>query len=253
MKLFKLVFMAVIVIFVVGCGLERWEREPRDSGGEGSDEVSSEISDVASSSSNDTGDGLDSTSSESGSTASYPNTPTKEEGGGVSESEPVVEFDWQRVLITEVVTDPQQDHGESTQENGILFDAFPGLGTVGSSDEYIEIYNGTSEPVDMSLWSLNMKDGTDESQDLADEDWETNFSLDGKLESVGAGEFLVLGNPAGAMNNSITLELLNGTSEIVDSVAVENGNASDLNDEAYYRSPTGEWTQGWATPGYFLE
>lgn len=257
-----------ILFFSVSCGLERWEIEMPSVEEDATEEVSSELSETSSASADDaeSGAGADSSSGDSssedsssgdlGSTGTYPSVPSPEnDSSGESgvESEVVNDFDWSRVLITEVVTDPQQDHGESTEANGIPFDAFIGTGTVGSSDEYVEIFNGTAETVDMSLWSLGMMDGTDEFQDLNDEDLVTFFSLDGKLEEVGAGEFLVLGNPSGAMNNSITLELLNESGEIVDSVNVDDANASDVNDEAYYRSPTGEWMQGWASPGYFLE
>jgi len=192
-------------------------------------------------------------SEEEGSSVSYPEVSTGGNEEDVNVEEAVEEFDWNRILFTEAVTDPQQDHSESTEENGILFDPYPGTGTVGSTDEYIEIFNGTDSAVDVSLWSLNMVDGTDVQQDLNSSDWDVYFSNEGSLESFGAGEFLVLGNPEGAMNNSISFELTNEDGEIVDALEVDDANASDLNDEAYTLSADGTWNMDFASPGYFLE
>lgn len=150
-------------------------------------------------------------------------------------------FDWARVLITEVVTDPQQDHSESSPGNGIEFDEIPGVGTVSSSDEYIEIFNGTPDAVDMSQWSLNMLDGTDVFQDLS-----TTVT-----SHVQPGEFLVIGNPTGAINNTVTIELLDESDVLIDSVSVDDANAAGIEDEAYSLNEEGEWIQGAATPGGF--
>lgn len=172
------------------------------------------------------------------------------DGSGMGETEDVA-FDWARVLITEVVTDPQQDHNESTPGNGILFDSEPGTGTVGSTDEYVEIFNGTDEEVDASLWTLNMKDGTDESQALNDESLDRYFSVGGSLEDVAPGEFLVLGNPSGSMNNTITIELIDENGDVVDAVDVDDANATGLEDESYYLDPAGVWLHGEVSPGFF--
>lgn len=184
------------------------------------------------------------------SSATYPETNLSQPE---EETETVSDFDWQRVLITEVVTDPQQDHNESQSENGILFDAFPGLGTVGSTDEYIEIFNGTDQTLDVSEWSLRMLDGTDEMQELNDEELDLHFSNEGNLQELGPGEFLVVGNPAGSLNNAITIELLDQVGEAIDTVTIEDANSDGMEDEAYYLLPDGSWDQGYASPGYFIE
>lgn len=173
------------------------------------------------------------------------------EDSGLEEAEP--SFDWQQILITEVVPDPQQDHSESSVGNDVLFDEIPGTGTVSSSDEFIEIFNGTDETVDVSSWSLNMVDGTDVNQGLNDSEWDKYFSAGGSLEQLGSGEFLVLGDPEGTINNTVSLELLNEVGEVIDSVEIEDANAAGVDDESYYRGPDGEWLQGLASPGYFLE
>lgn len=166
-----------------------------------------------------------------------------------SEDGAINEFDWQRVLITEVVTDPQQDHNDSSGGNGISFDDEPGDGTVGSTDEYIEIYNGTEDDVDLKGWILNMVDGTDETQNIEDEDWDLYFNQGGTVTEFGSGEILVLGNPTGEINNSLTLELINDGGETVDSLVVDDANAQDLEDEAYQITEDGSWEAGEATPG----
>jgi hypothetical protein len=82
--------------------------------------------------------------------ASYPEVSSEEMATENSLSEETEEsFDWQKVLITEVVPDPQQDHSESSAGDGILFNETPGTGSVSSSDEYIEIFNGTEESLNM--------------------------------------------------------------------------------------------------------
>lgn len=160
-------------------------------------------------------------------------------------------FLFDRVMITEVVTDPQQDHGESSGGNGVLFDETPGTGTIGTTDEYVELYNGTSMALDVSFWTFNMLDGTDESQVLSDEAWDVFFSEEEGLENFAPGEFLILGNPNGAMNNTITLELVDENGGIVDEVFVDDANANGLSDEASFLDETGTWVQGAASPGEF--
>lgn len=160
-------------------------------------------------------------------------------------------FDWNHVLITEVVTDPQQDHGESGSGNGIKFDATPGTGTVGSTDEFIEIFNGTDVAVDVSGWSINMTDGTDVTESFLDSDWENFFSAGGSLDVLQPGEFLVLGNPDGTINNTITVDLLSETGELINEIVADDANATDISDEAYYLTADGEWEMGAATPGFF--
>jgi hypothetical protein len=180
--------------------------------------------------------------------ANYPETPVVT---GTTEEISEGPFDWNYLLITEVVTDPQQDHSESAEGNGILFDGVSGTGTIGSTDEYIEIYNGTDDVVDLSLFGLTMMDGTDETEYVTDIE-DTYFSLNGSLELFGPGEFVVLGNPQGALNNSISIELWDGAGDIVDLVSIDDANATGIDDEAYYRDVDGEWEMGVATPGSFL-
>jgi len=164
------------------------------------------------------------------------------------EEEVVSDFEYDRVYISEVVTDPQQDHNESTPGNGIEFDSVPGEGTIGSTDEYVEIVNGTASSLNLTGWYLSMIDGTDEVQELTED--VSYFSQDGSLENFQSGEYLVIGNPDGAMNNTLVLELYNEIDEIQDSLSIEDANAESLNDESYRLSSDGFWEMSEATPGY---
>lgn len=164
-------------------------------------------------------------------------------------------FTLNSVVISEVVADPQQDHNDSTGGNGIAFDDLPGEGTIGATDEYVELYNGSEAVVDLTSWQLVMEDGTDETQNLDEESWEeAHFSLGGSFSEFQVGEFLVLGNPEGAINNEVTLSLYDEAGSLVESLFIEDANASGLEDEAYSLDfETGYWAQDEASPGYFLD
>lgn len=160
-------------------------------------------------------------------------------------------FDFEQVLITEIVTDPQQDHGESTFGNGIAFDGVVGTGTIGSTDEYFEIYNGTPESVDLTGWNVTMIDGSDVTESVDDPAWAKFFSAGGSLENFLSGEILVLGNPAGDMKNTIQIELTDQTGQVVHSVYADDANASGTTDESFGLDEAGNWSMGAATPGKF--
>ena len=250
----KTIFLLVL-IFIMSCGIAHYDRrsifeeqgrESTSIGVEG-DQQEQEDSKVSSQKSSSP-DIASNSSSGSLSTSSQENTFSEETSEHIS---PEPEFLFDRVMITELVTDPQQDHGESSGGNGILFDAIPGTGTVGTTDEYIEVYNGTETALNVSFWTLNMLDGTDESQVLADEAWDVFFSDEGSVENFSPGEFLILGNPQGAMNNTVTLELIDENGGIVDQVFVDDANAEGFSDEAHFLDETGTWIQGVASPAGF--
>lgn len=150
----------------------------------------------------------------------------------------------QKVHFNEVVTDPQQDWNDSSGGDGIVFNPFPGKGTVGSTDEWIELKNESGETVNASEWKVLMRDGTDEEQLLNDPALAILFSDGGNLGEWNDSELLILGNPKGDMKNSLTLELFDDGGELVDQVIVENADASSSLDESFQLNEDFLWQQG---------
>lgn len=171
------------------------------------------------------------------------------EEGTQESSVPVFEFDFNRVLITEVVTDPQQDHAESSGGNGVPFDLIAGTGSLGTTDEYVELYNGTFESVDLRGWQIAMIDGTNVTQSLDDASWSLFFSDGGTVENFLAGEVLVLGNPKGDLKNTVQLDLVDASGNLLDSLSIEDANATGLDDESYQLNDDGLWGMDEANPG----
>ena len=159
------------------------------------------------------------------------------------------------VVINEVVTDPQQDWSDSAAGNGIPFDAIPGNGRVSSSDEWIELLNVTECPLDLTGWSLVMIDTSPAIQVLGEGSAVLRFSDGGSLTDFRPGERLVIGNPKGALNNDVYIELRDAAGRRVDDVEIgddperdgsdgapqvgQNGNASTIYNEAVARVPDG--------------
>ncbi|MCH8128167.1 lamin tail domain-containing protein, partial [candidate division KSB1 bacterium] len=167
----------------------------------------------------------------------------------------------QIVLINEVVTDPQQDWTDNSGGNGVQFDSKPGNGTISNTDEWLEIYNAGVSAIDLTEgtgWTLDFIDGSDATLDFQNPGSTVFvFSDGGSLTNFQPGEFLVIGNPPGSMNNDIFLELKNASGTIVDDVELgddkesdgdgdgaadgssNGGNASSIVDEAIARVPNG--------------
>jgi hypothetical protein len=143
------------------------------------------------------------------------------------------------VLITEIVTDPQQDHGETAGGNGIPFDTIPGTGTVGDTDEFVELFNAGTSPVDLSTFTLVFDDTSDSEFAFSNPGAAIlRFSQPGDaITHFTPGAFLVLGNPPGALNNTVTVILHRGGT-LEDQIVVDDANATGLGDEAFAR----EWT-----------
>lgn len=242
------------------CSLDRWEEPTAGNDVVASEDISASETEQQSSSSSESSS-IESTPStqpttstettETTETAAYPTTGTALAAETTAEASAPVVFDWARVLITEIVTDPQQDFSDTAGGDGVFYNAVVGSGTVSSTDEYVEIFNGTEDVMDISQWSLAMLDGSDETQALGADVTNVYFDLGGTVEALGAGEFAVIGNPTGTLNNTITVELYNDLSELVDSVAADDANASSVDDEAFTRMPDGSWGLAVATPGAF--
>lgn len=140
--------------------------------------------------------------------------------------------------INEIVVDPQQDHD--------------GSGNISPNDEYVEIKNISSAPVDLYGYLLLLIDSTPEGISL------TSFG------SLNAGEYLVIQNPEGAQNNDGMIELRDVNYDLADIVTYGNwddgntsdnwpsGNSSGLEDESLSAFPDGEnyYLKTSATRGY---
>jgi hypothetical protein len=144
------------------------------------------------------------------------------------------------LLISEVVTDPQADHSESSGGNGLPYDLLPGDGTISSVDEFVEIFHTGSLPLDLTNYELVFDDTTPSTYEFGVSSggvllWSPGSSLDGFLP----GGYAVLGNPPGALNNRVDVYLRDAEGNLVDLLAIEDGNASSTLDEAVARIWTG--------------
>lgn len=116
------------------------------------------------------------------------------------------------VVINEVVTDPQRDWNDSEGGNGTAYDPVPGTGLIDADDEWIELYNNDEVALDLTEnggWTLIMTDGSAETLNFASPDAGTvfQFSNGGSLSNFQPGEYLVIGNPPGDIEDNVYIEL----------------------------------------------
>jgi len=146
--------------------------------------------------------------------------------------------------ITEIVTDPQGDHNESSGGNGTPFDSTPGTGSITSSDEFIELRNFGGELLDLSGHVLQFSDSTPSFYTFGTSTGGTlRFSTGSTLNALQPGAFVLLGNPPGALNNKIGVLLLDANGDALDQwdlVGDVTGNATGTDDEAVLKAPYGE-------------
>lgn len=153
--------------------------------------------------------------------------------------------------INEVVTDPQHDWNDSDGGNGVPFDDQPGSGTISTTDEWVELVNVSTYAGSILYWSLVMHDTTPATETLGAANAVFVFELGGSLDNVLPGEHVVIGNPAGSMNNDVWIRVLDDRGEVVDEVELgdqdfrgngpgdeaPDGNATNALDEAVARFP----------------
>jgi len=144
------------------------------------------------------------------------------------------------ILITEVVTDPQGDHSENSGGNGVAYDAVPGNGTISSVDEYVELYNAGGTVFDLRDYVLRFWDTTPSEYFFRDTPGGVlRFSGLSSVDAFMPGDFVLLGNPPGALNNSLRVDLETVHGMLFDSVRIPDGNATGASDEAVARAWTG--------------
>lgn len=146
------------------------------------------------------------------------------------------------ILITEVVTDPQADHSENAGGNGVPYDLVPGSGTVSSVDEFVELFNAGDTPVDLTGFTLGFLDTTPASYTFGATTGTAVllYASGSSLEELLPGGFVLLGNPPGALNNALDVELRDPQGVLRDVLAIGDGNATSALDEAVARLWTGQ-------------
>jgi hypothetical protein len=129
------------------------------------------------------------------------------------------------------------------------FDAIVGDGTISASDERIEICNATALTASLSDWMLETDEGTPETENFSTSSAVFRFSPGCSLAGLLPGGYIIIGNPQGYMSNTLTLSLRNGTASLVDEIYIEDGNSSNVSDEAEARNPDGSptWVRQSAT------
>lgn len=180
---------------------------------------------------------------------------------GISDAT-TLNFTTVNVVINEVVTDPQQDW------SGNDFNGTAGSGTVSSGvDEFVELFISSSG-IDFTDWTIELIDGSDIFGDLTSRGAfdATSYTGSGTFNNTAVGDYLVLGNVdgAGAMNNTVRINLKDPGGAIVDAVNIgraagqaPTGDASSLANESVQRFTNGldtdvdsnDFTKGFATMG----
>ena len=161
------------------------------------------------------------------------------------------------VLINEIVTDPQQDW-DTNDFNGTIAG-----GSVSGSDEWIELYIGTAG-LNLTGWTMTIDDGTTPDVDNSILTTAGSFgdaqyfsTSGGTFTNTQAGDYYVLGNASGSMNNDVVITLKDASGNVVDEVelgddeagdgagdgapdgSANGGDASGIADEAIARIPNG--------------
>ena len=158
--------------------------------------------------------------------------------------------------ISEVVPQPLHDWGDSAG-GGQPFDARPGVGAVSAADEWVELVNMGTAPIDLTRAGLRLRlvDTSPMEQPLQTAPG-MYFGSGGSIERWWPGEALVV-RPRGDMSSrNLTVELLWGA-QVLDRVRFGSGTdvvhpggpPPDLAHEARARDVLGHWAWCSPTPG----
>ncbi|MBK6685162.1 MAG: hypothetical protein IPG45_11900 [Deltaproteobacteria bacterium] len=162
-----------------------------------------------------------------------------------------------QVQIQEVVPTALRDWGDTAGGGGVPFDPWPGVGTVSSADEWVELVNRGTEAIDIDqarieLWAL---DGSPTVTPLAGA-LATYFGAGGSRRAWWPGEALVLRARGDLSQRGLTLELWAGRRRL-DRVQIGSGELEqhaggspiDPQRESVARTRSGAWAWCAPTPG----
>jgi hypothetical protein len=139
------------------------------------------------------------------------------------------------IVINEVVADPQFEWNDTNSGDNVPFNAVPGDNNPDSSDEWIELKNVSGEPMNIKGWSLMLVDSENAIQpfDLTDTESRAifRFSGGGDFKNYQMDEYLVVGDPAGSMDESILVILVDELGKLVDRVEIGNVKSSPPEDD----------------------
>ncbi len=132
------------------------------------------------------------------------------------------------IRISEVVLDPVHDWSDSDGA-GVPWDGAPGTGAVNTRDQYVELYNAGSVPVDLSGWTLELIDDTPATTALAGHT-DVALSAGSTLDQLMPGAYIVIGNPDGFASTDVFIVLRDSNGVAVNDVEI-GGNVSSRDPE----------------------
>ncbi|OGR09514.1 MAG: hypothetical protein A2341_01765 [Deltaproteobacteria bacterium RIFOXYB12_FULL_58_9] len=143
------------------------------------------------------------------------------------------------LVINEVVTLPQQDWNDSSGGGAAAFSGTAGTGTVGTDDEWIEIYNNGSCAVDLDGtasdgdgYLLHILAGSGYTYEFGVSDGQVLvFSGTSTVDNFQVGDYLIIGDPAGSTSLPddvwIRLDEPLSAGGIIDDVALGTSRGAD--------------------------
>jgi len=124
-----------------------------------------------------------------------------------------------RVRISEVITFPVQDWSDSAGGGGVAYDATVGTGHIGTEDEWIELVNADEVAIDLTRWTLEVRDTVPSQTAFASHD-AFAFSPGSSLAAVRAGGYVVVGNPDGVIDTDCYIVLRDEWGRVIDDVEI---------------------------------
>ena len=133
------------------------------------------------------------------------------------------------VVINEVLLDPKQNWNDREGGDGIPFNRIPGTAPVEMADRWVEFFNASNQTVDLTGWTLRMRDLETESYVIGRcEAFESVTPVEADLFNFLPESYLVIGNLPTSFLTTGILELRNELGELVDSVDMRKISQSSL-------------------------